>query len=311
MKRYDSPEHLPNFRETVVALGTFDGIHKGHQALIRKATEDAAASGRASLVFSFCNHPRNVIAGRTEVKSLLSPEEKEALLRELGVDYLVLWPFDRAFMQKTPETFVQEFLLDRFGAKEVCCGFDYRFGIGGSGTPELLQTLGARSGFDTFVLPPYEVDGRPISSTLLRNAVEQGEVEQYLNYTGRNYSLSGEVVSGNRIGRTIGFPTMNLDVDETRVMPRSGVYVTTCELRGTVYSSVTNVGYKPTVGSPVRTVETNLFGFHEECYGETIRVSFLTQLREEMKFETIDALAAQIQADRRCAAMRHGIVDEK
>ena len=298
-------EEIKETEPAAVALGNFDGIHRGHQELIRRTVEQAGKAGLKSAVFTFSNHPKNVLFGRIVIKNILSPEEKAAILAGLGVDYLFSIDFTEQIMTMPPETFLKELLLERFQMKEAVCGFNYRFGHGAAGTPEFLRENAGRCGYRIEIIPPFYVDGELVSSTLVRNLIAVGEMEECARFLGRLYSVEGRVVVGNRLGRRIGFPTLNCTVPESMATPSNGVYVTNCIYNGTRYPSVTNVGNKPTIGQYKKNVETHLFGFHEEIYGADIRVEFLKKLRDEHKFESVEVLSAQIARDCRAAQEFH------
>jgi riboflavin kinase/FMN adenylyltransferase len=181
--------------------------------------------------------------------------------------------------------------------KQAYCGFNYKFGYKAEGTPEVLMHEGIEKGFGIHVLEPFEIDGNLVSSTFIRNLIAEGKVDQCMKYMGRNYAIGGEVVVGNKIGRTIGFPTSNLIIDENMVTPPNGVYVTYCTYNGVRYPSVTNVGVKPTIGDYKKNVETHIFNFNKELYGKKIRVEFLEKTRDEKKFESVEELSKQITSD--------------
>lgn len=297
MKIFRLLETIKNIEGTVIALGNFDGVHLGHQELIRRTVKSAKIAGLKSAVFTFNNHPKNVMSERQAIKNILRPEEKIRIIRELGIDYLFVIDFDHRIRHLDAESFIMELLVGTFNMKEAYCGFNYRFGFQAKGNPEFLTKIGYREGYGIHVLEPVKIDGVIVSSTLIRNCIASGEVEQCLHYMGRNYYIGGQVVSGRKIGRTLGFPTTNIHIDETMVIPPNGVYATTCEVGHKKYESVTNVGIKPTVGSNQKNVETHLFDFNQDVYGREIKVEFLMKLRDEMRFPDIETLAVQIQQD--------------
>ncbi|MBQ9931214.1 MAG: bifunctional riboflavin kinase/FAD synthetase [Firmicutes bacterium] len=297
MKIFRSLEEIENIEETAVALGNFDGVHLGHQALIREAVAYASAHGLKSAVFTFENHPRNVLAGHPVIQNILYPADKEKILEEMGVDYLFSIPFDPEIGKMHPETFIEDILWETFLVKVAFCGFNYCFGAKGAGTAELLSSAGEALGFEVRVLPPYKVEGEVVSSTLIRSLIDEGRMEECSKFLGRSYGIAGEVVTGQQLGRTIGFPTVNLNLDEDMVSPPNGVYVTCCEFDGISYPSITNVGRKPTVGEFARNAETHLLDFSGDLYGKEIRVSFLEKIRDEKKFDGLEALQEQIHID--------------
>lgn len=309
MKIFNNIDEIREIEPCCVALGNFDGVHAGHQALILRAVEKAKERNLKSGVFSFSTHPKNLFAGKNVVKNIIYQEEKAALIEKLGVDYLFNVLFTRIVAQMEPVEFIDELLVDRMQMKEAFCGFNYRFGYKAAGNPEILRQEGLMKGFHVNEIPPVTIDGDVVSSTLIRGLIKAGEVEECEKYLGRRYSIGGEVVVGNKLGRTIGFPTSNITIDETMVTPPNGVYITYCIYNGHKYPSVTNVGVKPTIGSFKKNMETHIFDFNKELYGKHIRVEFLKMTRDEVKFSSVEELAAQIVKDCRTAKEYHGIQD--
>ena len=307
MKTFNSIEEIRDIEPCCIALGNFDGVHAGHQALILKAVEKAKQRNMKSGVFSFSSHPKNLFAGRNIVKNIIYQEEKAALIEKLGVDYLFNVPFTRMICQMEPVEFIDELLVDRMQMKEAFCGFNYRFGYKAAGNPGILRGEGKKKGFHVNEIPPVIIDGDVVSSTLIRGLIKAGEMEECEKYLGRRYSIGGEVVVGNKLGRTIGFPTSNIMIDETMVTPPNGVYITYCVYNGHKFPSVTNVGVKPTVGTFKKNMETHIFNFDKELYGKQIRVEFLKMTRDEVKFGSMEELAAQIVRDCEEAKAYHGI----
>lgn len=297
MKVFNTIDEIKDIQASVVALGNFDGVHKGHQELIRRTVDSAREKGLKSAVFTFANHPKNVLAGKPVIKNILYPEDKEAIMEKMGVDYLFSMEFTEEIMHMSTADFIQRILLDAFKMKEAFCGFNYHFGYRAEGDPEVLLQAGRQLGFGINVLEPFEIDGNLVSSTFIRNLISEGLVDACEKYMGRNYSVGGQVVVGNRIGRTIGFPTLNILIDEAMVTPAHGVYVTCCYYNGTRYQSITNVGIRPTIGDEVKNIETHIFNFSKDIYGKDIKVEFLKKLRPEAKFDSFEALSAQIAQD--------------
>ncbi len=282
----------------MLALGNFDGVHKGHQELIRRAVKSAKMAGLKSGVFTFANHPKNLISGKPLVKNILYSEDKAQLIRSMGVDYLFSLEFNSEVRRMAPQCFIQDLLIDKLKLKEAYCGFNYRFGYRGNGNPETLMHAGLKAGFGIHVLEPFSINGNLVSSSFIRDLISEGKVEQCETYLGRKYYSKGEVVKGNQIGRTIGFPTSNILMDESMVTPAYGVYVTCAIYNGLSYKSVTNVGVKPTVGKNEKiTIETHIFDFDKELYGKEIKIEFLERIRPEVKFNSFEELQNQIQKD--------------
>lgn len=285
---------------SAVALGSFDGVHRGHEALLRACVEEAQERELMSVVYTFLNHP-GTLFGR-QVKLLTTPSEKAARFEELGLDAVVFGRFDEAFAALSPEQFVREYLRDRLGARVCVCGFHYRFGAGGAGDAALLRKLCSAEGIDVRVIEPVTDKGELISSSGIRALCEAGEVARARELLGRPYSLLSRVLEGKKLGRKLGFPTINQSFPPDAVIPRKGVYETRLDLGGESYRGVTNVGCRPTVEGEGINAETHILDFSGDLYGRVIRISFLRMLRPERKFDTLEELRAQIARDRAAVA---------
>ena len=297
MKIFESLDDIKQIDETVVALGNFDGVHMGHQQIITRTVRSAKSVGLASAVFTFSNHPSTVLGKGDPVKNILYAEEKNRIIEEMGVDYLINIPFTKEILTMAPERFIKEILVDRLRIREAYCGFNYSFGYKASGTPEVLMHEGLKHGFGLHVQEPYKIDDIVVSSTYIRQLISEGRMEEATRFLGRMYDIGGEVIMGNKLGRTIGFPTMNLVIDETMITPPNGVYITFCTFDGKRYPAVTNVGNKPTIGEYAKNIETHVFNFDGDTYGKHIDVEFVKWTRPEQKFDGIEALKNQIQSD--------------
>lgn len=283
----------------VVALGMFDGVHIGHKALISRAVEEANILRAEPAVFTFSNHPMDVLGG--SVKLLSSMKERNAMIRALGVQELVSEPFTCELAALEPEAFV-DLLQARWDVKAVVAGYNYTFGSRGLGTPETLERIGKERGFRVLVVPPVLYEGEPVSSTRVREAVERGDVALAGALLGRMYSLSGRIIRNKRIGRRIGFPTANIEPEERRVLPPDGVYATIAYVRGAAYRAVTNIGTNPTIEDGKLGIETHLLDFDADIYGEVLTVAFHSFLRGEIKFSGVEELKEQIKLDVQKAA---------
>ncbi|MEG1584424.1 MAG: bifunctional riboflavin kinase/FAD synthetase [Anaerovorax sp.] len=306
MKLFNHLDEIINIKETVVALGNFDGVHKGHQELIRRTVKNAKNAGLKSAVFTFTNHPKNVVAEKPVIKNILYLEDKAEIIKNLGIDYLISIEFSNEIQHMSAQAFIMDILLEKIKMKEAYCGFNYRFGYKGEGNPEILMKTGIREGFGIHVLEPFEIEDNLVSSSFIRQLIASGKVDQCEKYMGRKYYVIGEVVIGNKIGRTIGFPTSNILMDESMITPSHGVYVTYCIYNGVRHKSVTNVGIKPTIGDNKKTIETHIFDFDKELYGKEIKVEFIEKIRPEIKFNSIEELSAQITRDCLTAKAYHG-----
>ncbi|MBQ2061091.1 MAG: riboflavin biosynthesis protein RibF [Oscillospiraceae bacterium] len=281
-----------------MALGFFDGVHRGHGALLRRTAERAAALGATPAVFTFDRPPKEVVTGRP-VPLINSPEDRCDLIRRLyGIDRIILAPFDRAMMTMGWQDFITS-LIEDYGAVHLVAGHDYHFGYKNEGTPQLLQQRCAELGLGCDIIPKVEYDGLTVSSTYIRTLVEAGDVERAAAFLDHPHCLSQTVTHGRRIGRTIGVPTVNFSLPPSVLVPDHGVYVTRVSLPdGTCCPGVTNVGVRPTVsaGGDVN-VETFLLDYDGDLYGQRIRLDFCRRLRAERRFPSLDALRGQILQD--------------
>lgn len=289
-------------RQLAVGLGNFDGLHIGHMSLLSQLLSACEERSLASMLYTFEVHTENVLSGKIKTPQILTMEKKEQLLSRTQLDYLYLETFTLEYAALTPEQFVKEILVDRFHVALVVIGFNYSFGHKGQGKAEDMQRFGKEYGFDVIVMPPIQLDENTVSSTLIRQYIHEGKVDQVRLCTGRYYSIYGTVEMGRQIGSTIGFPTANIIPEEYLVLPRAGVYVTCTILDGEVYNSITNVGHNPTFGALQKTsCETHIFGREGNLYGKRIEVFFMVKLRDERKFENKEALCRQINQDIRTA----------
>ena len=305
MKVFKSISEVENIGDTVIALGNFDGLHKGHQELINRTVKSAKIANLKSAVFTFSNHPKNVMAGRPIIKNILSWNDKVSIIKSYGVDYLISVPFDYEMQNMDPHDFIMDILVDKLKMKEAYCGFNFKFGHFAKGNAELLMKVGLEKDFGIHILEPIRIDNIVVSSSYIRELISEGRIDQCEKYLGRYYSIGGTVVTGNKIGRTIGFPTSNIIIDEGMVTPANGVYVTYCTFNGVRFKSITNVGIKPTIGDNKYTIETHIFNFDYNIYGKEIKVEFLKKLRDELKFSSLDELRDQISKDKEMAMEYH------
>ncbi|NMM51196.1 bifunctional riboflavin kinase/FAD synthetase [Paenibacillus aquistagni] len=279
-----------------IILGHFDGIHQGHQHVIKRAVAHAKEQGLIAGLMTFHPHPKGVF-GKPGYDRYLTPlGEKERQLEALGVDRLYVVEFDTVFAQITPSEFVHA--LCRLDAKHVVCGFDYRFGHRGAGTAEMLREEG-KNCFTVDIVEPIDQDGTKVSSTRIRECLDEGDVTLANELLGRSYMLRGEVVHGEKRGRAIGYPTANVQPEEPYYIPKLGVYAVRAEVRGETYDSVLSVGLKPTFHShiPEPVVEAHLFDFHDDIYGKTMTVYLKKFIRGEQKFNSVQELINQIHLD--------------
>ena len=289
----------------VAATGFFDGVHAGHRAVLQVLKDTARAEGEESAVVTFWPHPRNVLQQDASSFRLLNTlEEKKELIHAFGIDRFYVIPFTRDFSQLSTVEFMKEYLVDRFHADTLIIGYDHRLGRSSTASREELAALAASVGLKTRIVEEVHCGERKVSSTQIRNAIAAGEVQEAAGMLGYRYSLLGVVVAGNKLGRTMGFPTANMELYEPlKIVPANGVYAVEVEVLGQRHGGICNIGTRPTVGSGnARTIETNIFGFDDDIYGLDLRISFIARLRDERRFASLDELRAQIEADRRQAS---------
>lgn len=287
---------------TVVTVGTFDGVHLGHRAVIDEIAARAAATGRRSVLVTFDPHPLEVVNPQAAPPLLTTAAERREVLAETPLDWLVVLRFDREMAAMDPEVFVRHVLLERCRMRELVIGWDHGFGRGRSGDVETLRVLGGQHGFAVDVVGPVDVHGQHVSSTLVRRAVAGGDLATAARLLGRPYSVSGKVVQGAGRGRTLGVPTINLgEVPPRKLLPPDGVYAVRVEWRGGAAGGMMNQGGRPTFDEGGRTLEAHLFGVDGDLYGEWVRLSWVQRLRDVARFASPEALRAQLDRDRAAA----------
>ena len=284
--------------ETVVAFGMFDGVHEGHARLMRTANELAALHDLTSVVYTFSSHPMATFAPDRVPPQLETRSEKVRTIAQLGVDVAVLRPFDRAYAALSPEEFVRSF-AEALHPRHVVSGFNYSFGCKGAGKAEDMIRLGKAFGFETHVVPEVQIGGLPVSSTRIRAAVGEGDMEEAEKLLGRPYALCGVVEHGKQLGRRLDFPTANLRWDRSKALPPKGVYAALAFVRGAWYMAAVNIGEHPTAPGGRMTVEANLIGYEGgEFYGCHMRLLLCRRLRAEKKFDSLEALREEVMRNR-------------
>lgn len=292
-----TPLHLP--QGSVLTVGSFDGVHLGHQALLREVRRRAAAAGAAPVVVTFEPHPASVLAPQRAPRRLTLEVERKEILAELGAAHLLVLRFDPAMAAQSAEQFVRDVLLARYGMRELVIGVNHRFGRGGDGDSRTLPELGRKLGFAVSVVPAVVDEcGELISSTRIRTALSTGELAPVAGWLGRPYRFSGRVVRGAGRGRTIGVPTINLEgPPPDKALPPDGVYAARVEWGGGTAGAMLNQGPRPTVGDARRFVEAHLFGIDEDLYGRMVRIEWVERLRDIQRFASLDALRVQLGRD--------------
>ena len=300
MKVYQGIEDFVSPKHAVVTTGTFDGVHIGHQKIIRRLKEVANNVKGESVVFTFDPHPRKVLQPESEIKMLCTQKEKIHLLDQAGVDHLIVFPFTKEFSRTSSLEFVRDLLVNKIGTDTLVIGYDHHFGRNREGSFEHLLEYGPTYGFNVEEIPALDVDSINVSSTKIRRALNDGDIYTARTYLSYDYSISGTVVKGKQVGRKIGFPTANIAMDnEDKLIPADGAYAVKIELDHVAYNGMLNIGVNPTVElSNKRTIEVHIFDFDEDIYGKEIKITFKERLRKEQKFDDVSALKNQLEIDK-------------
>lgn len=298
MKIYFEIEAIdPDIQETSVALGTFDGLHIGHAEVLNRMKHTAAQKGLKSFVYTFSNHPKEVLSPDNVPSKIMDIDEKVQIFTRIDVDYLALVKFDETQISYEPEQFIKEILIDKLNMKHLTVGYDYRFGKSASGDVNVLMALAVKYGYTFEIVQPIMRSDVRISSTLIRELLLDGRIEEANFYLGRSHFVKGTVVRGKGLGHKLGFPTANLRIKENISTIKAGVYITETVWFGRTFPSVTNVGFNPTFDQTGIHLETYILGIDREMYDQEIEVHFLKRLRDELKFKTVDDLVEAMKVD--------------
>ena len=300
MKIYYSLEDFSKLTNAVVTSGTFDGVHIGHQKIINRLKEIATNSKGETVVITFWPHPRLILKPEDDSLRLLNTfEEKAELLKKQGIQHLLRIPFTKEFSQISSQKFIKDILVDTIGTKKLVIGYDHRFGNNREGSFEQLQINGPAYGFEVQEIERQDIDHIAVSSSKIRKALEEGDIETANHFLGRPYSLTGEVVKGDKLGRVLGYPTANIDLDSRhKLIPSDGIYAVTVQYGSGTYKAMLYIGNRPTVSGTKRVIEVNLFEFNKEIYGETLTVYFHGLIRLDAKFQDLETLKSQLHLDK-------------
>lgn len=284
---------------TVITIGTFDGVHIGHLKILSKIINHAKSTELKSSVLTFFPHPRMVLQKDANIKLLNTIEEKITILENLGLDVLIIHPFTKEFSRLTAVEFVRDMLVNTLHIKKVIIGYDHRFGRNRNANITDLITFGNTYDFSVEEIPAQEIDDVSVSSTKIRKALEDGDIETANSYLGYEYMLTGTIIKGKGIGKQLGYPTANLSIAEDyKLIPKNGAYVVNSILDGAVVYGMMNIGYNPTVNGTEKSIEINFFDFNTDLYDQKIQVNILVRLRDEHKFESVEALKNQLAKDK-------------
>jgi riboflavin kinase/FMN adenylyltransferase len=285
---------------TYIALGNFDGLHLGHMHLINKTVELAKDNHAKSMICTFENHPLSVINKEICPKLIMDNDTKINLLGSTGIDIVDLINFNKSFMKTTPEQFIKN-MVNFYNVKGIVVGFNYRFGYKNLGDVEMLETYSSILGYRIYVAEAISVNHEIVSSSKIRHLITEGDIAKANELLGRMHSIIGDVIKGKQFGRTIGFPTVNLNYNKKYIIPKGGVYYTIIEYNNILHKAITNIGYNPTVEGGKLSVETHILDFDKQIYGEAVKINFVNRIRDEFKFNTIERLKEQLSKDKKYA----------
>ena len=299
MKIYRSINDFEPLQNAVVTIGTFDGVHIGHRKIISKIVELAKASGGESVILTFFPHPRMILHPEDQdLKLITTINEKALLLEQLGVDHLIITPFSRDFSNLSPLEYIHDVLVARIGTRKIVIGYDHRFGKDRKGGLEDLQRLAKIYEFEVLEIPEQDINDVAVSSTKIRAALLNNEVDLASQFLGYPFFLTGKVIRGDQIGRQLGYPTANILIEESyKLIPADGIFAVTVEVGSDTYKGMAYIGHRPTINGMSRNIEVNIFDFNEDIYDQSIRMNFHHYVRGDVKFESLDALKAQLAID--------------
>ncbi len=299
MKIYHGIEDFSRLDYAVVTSGTFDGVHLGHQKILSRLNEIASNQNGETVVITFWPHPRLVLKPDTSLKLLNTFEEKAELLKEQGIQHLIRIPFTKEFSQLTSEEFIIKILVETIGTKKLVIGYDHHFGKNREGSFEQLKLNGPKYGFDVEEIPRQDVDHIGVSSTKIRTALEEGDIDNAIHLLGNPYSLTGRIVMGDKLGRLLGYPTANIEVDTAfKLIPADGIYAVTIRYAHETFKGMLYIGNRPTINGIKRNIEVNIFDFDKDIYGDSLMICFHSLIRLDIKFSDLEGLRTQLGIDK-------------
>jgi riboflavin kinase/FMN adenylyltransferase len=303
MNAYTDIKSLPVFTKAVITTGSFDGVHVGHEKIISQLISEAKRIGGTPVLITFYPHPKQIVQIKDKPLFVLNtPEEKYGLLQKIGIENIVVVPFDKEFSQLTAREYIEDFLVKNFNPSLIVVGYDHRFGNNREGNFDLLKEKGTKNNYEVIEIPEHILKDITISSTKIRNSLVTGDINTAALYLGYQYFFTGKVIEGNKLGRTIGYPTANLLIEnENKLIPADGVYAVDIILNDIILKGMMNIGMRPTVDGKKRTIEVNIFNFNEDIYGEYLKITIKNHLRNEVKFNGLDELKAQLAKDKEMA----------
>ena len=298
MKIYRSIEEYDEDKRSAVTIGTFDGIHLGHQEILSRLIESSKNKDLNSVVLTFFPHPRIILNKYNEVKMIDTLDEKIIHLNEIGIDSLIIHPFDRNFSLLSANQFIKDFLVDKLKIKHIIIGYDHRFGKGREASVTDLKNYANDYDFTVEEIKAQEIEKITVSSTKIRNSINQGDIKTTEKYLGRYFNLTGKVVKGDGLGKKINYPTANIFIEETyKIIPKDGVYLVETKIKDKLFNGMMNIGHRPTIGTNVKSIEVHLFNFNKDIYNQVISIKMISKIRDEIKFSSIQALKDQLVKD--------------
>ena len=302
MTTIENIEHFNDTNQTAITIGTFDGVHLGHQKILKKLIVNAKSAGLKSTLFTFAPHPRVVLQQGTDLKLITTLEEKKKILTELGIDQLIVFPFTKEFSRLSAIEFVRDILVEKLLVKKIIIGYDHHFGRNRTANINDLIEFGALFNFEVEQIPAEEIDAVSISSTKIRNALLEGDIETANSFLGYPFMLTGTIAKGKGLGRKMSFPTANLNInDPYKIIPQNGVYIVESNIEDKKVYGMMNIGFNPTVNGTSKSIEVHFFNLDKDLYGKKIQIGFLSRLRDEQKFDSVNELKIQLEKDKKSA----------
>ncbi|MGB8704646.1 MAG: bifunctional riboflavin kinase/FAD synthetase [Gillisia sp.] len=298
MKEHDGAYNFESENPTVVTIGTFDGVHAGHQKIIERLVKSAKVTNLESAILTFFPHPRMVLQKESDIKLINTIEERKQILSKTGIDHLIVHPFTHQFSRLTALEFVRDILVNKLNAKKIIIGYDHRFGRNRTADINTLKEFGDQLGFEVEEIGQQEIEDVAVSSTKIRKALFEGDVDKANSYLKHPFTLTGTVVKGRGLGKEFGYPTANLNIaEEYKLIPKNGVYIVRAKIDKKLHYGMMNIGTNPTVGGTERTIETYFFGLDKDLYGKYLQIEMLSRIRGEIKFESVEALKRAMKED--------------
>ena len=298
MKIYKSIEEYNESKSSVVTIGTFDGIHKGHQKIIKKVINASKQSNLSSVILTFFPHPRIILNKYNDVKMIDTLDEKIDHLKKIGIDHLIIHPFDKKFSLLSADQFIKEYLVEKLQLKHIVIGYDHRFGKGREASVTDLKEYSKEFNFVVDEINAQEIEKIAISSTKIRNSINEGDLKTTKTYLGRFFNLTGKVVKGDGLGKQINYPTANISIEEDyKIIPKDGVYYIKTKIDNKLFNGMMNIGHRPTIGAKEKSIEVYLFNFDRDIYNKIISIDVVEKIRDEKKFMSIEALKTQLSKD--------------